>query len=161
MTNSEKLFLVASESYLKRYVFSHSAALPADGQEIDLKLFHQCPFTMNFTKSTLFQMVEQHLNSYDIKLNNVLFISDYDVQISLCRAGHAAAFCPQIILPTILKDNNNHSKGEQIHAFSIANSHQTLRFELIYNGLLHYPKYAWDCFKLLKDIARTQVQIDF
>lgn len=150
----EAIYLIASAAYLKKYLRLEADSLINMKSEADLRDFQGLPFVMNYGKSTTFQLLNQYISSHNIMVETVLSVSDYNVSEGICRSGGAAAFCPQIFLPTILKGNESCKKEDYIFAMPIHGLNQTLRFDLIYNGMTHYPKFTLDCFKILKQIAQ-------
>lgn len=155
---NETIYLMASAAYMKRYLGVTADSLTNMESEADLRNFRGLPFVMNDGKSTTFQLLNQHLSSNNIMVENVLCVSDYNVSEGICRSGEAASFCPQIFLPTILKGNETCSKDEYLFTLPIQGLNQTLRFELIYNGSIHYPKFTLDCFEILKKISQSYLE---
>lgn len=148
----ENVYLAVSGAYMDRYFGDRNTCLAAFREGADLAMFQNLPFTRNLSKSTLTQLVNQHLAERDIRVENVLSISDYDVQIELCRAGHAAAFCPLIILPSVMQSNRLYNDERRIFFFPIRDFRGTLRIDLVHNELVgpdEYPRYATRFFELI------------
>lgn len=57
----ESIYLIASVSYLKKYLGLEKEAIAGLRSGIDLKHFQGLPFAMNYGKSTAFQLIDQHL----------------------------------------------------------------------------------------------------
>lgn len=155
LLHRETIYLIASKGFLKNYFGEDDFD---SENKVDLQKFHGLPFVMNYSRSTTTALLEQHMTSLGISLKNIITVSDYDISANICRTGLAASFCPQMILPALLKENNNCSEEHQLCALQIKDLNQPMRFELVYNGMLHYPRYVKDCMTLLQKITQDYTQ---
>lgn len=154
----ERIYLVASMAFLRQNLHMAPEDLINSEREIDLRIFQDMPFVVNHAKSTTFLLIDQYTSIHNIKLNQVLSVSDYDVMASICRLGHTVFFCPQFILPSVLQENEHHGEEQALYAFSIKDFPYTLRFDLICNETVHYPKFALDCIQQIKDIVQASLE---
>lgn len=150
----ENIYLMASSEFLRNYPKIEPRNLINRRSEADLQKFRGVPFAMNYGKSTTFKLLNQYMADNNITVNNVLSVSDYDVSEKICRSGYAASFCPQIFIPTILKGNRTCEKEEYIYALPVKGLNRPLRFDLILNESIHYPRFAFDCFGSIRKIVR-------
>ena len=125
---------------------------------IDLKHFQGLPFAMNYGKSTAFQLIDQHLVTNGVTIDNLLSVSDYNVLEEACRTGYVASFCPQIFLPTIIKGNRSCPEERFLCILPVRGLERSLRFDLVYQDMVYYPKFAVDCFALLKEIVGSYLE---
>lgn len=150
----EHLYLIASKEYVRRYLPEKADGLLCHREAADLGDLDGVPLITNFSTSTVFQMLHQHLASAHIAIDNILSISDYFVADGISRSGCTAFLCPQIYVPTLLEQNRLHPPGQKLLAWPVRGLEQTMRFDLIYNGSIHYPRFARDCFSLIQEIVR-------
>lgn len=152
----ENVYLMASKAYLERCGRIDTASLVNMRSAVDLRDFDGLPFVMNYPISTTYRLLAQHMAAHGISVENILSVSDYDISEKICRAGHAAYCCPQIAVPAVMERNSGTSDGERIYALPIKGLENSLRFELIYNGMLHLPRFVLDSFDKVADIARRR-----
>lgn len=149
----EAIYLAASASYLKRYWGNTYENCELQASPIDLSRFNGLPFAMNNPASTVYQILEQHMISRQIHVDTVLSISNYGILEHVCRTGAAAAFFPQMFLPSILSGNQNFPPEQRLLVFPIQDLQATVTCSLIYNRNVHYPKFALACFDMLKEVV--------
>lgn len=154
----ESIYLIASVSYLKKYLGLEKEAIAGLRSGIDLKHFQGLPFAMNYGKSTAFQLIDQHLVTNGVTIDNLLSVSDYNVLEEACRTGYVASFCPQIFLPTIIKGNRSCPEERFLCILPVRGLERSLRFDLVYQDMVYYPKFAVDCFALLKEIVGSYLE---
>ena len=154
----ESIYLIASVSYLKKYLGQEKEAIAGLRSGIDLKHFQGLPFAMNYGKSTAFQLIDQHLVTNGVTIDNLLSVSDYNVLEEACRTGYVASFCPQIFLPNIIKGNRSCPEERFLCILPVRGLERSLRFDLVYQDMVYYPKFAVDCFALLKEIVGSYLE---
>lgn len=147
---NENIYLLISEALLKAY-------LPADldyreyfTSGVDLALFKDVPFIRNLPQSTMTLLIDQYLTQHNIKIKNIISISDYDVQIELCLSGQVAAFCPTMILQRVFTQKCINDHDHCLWIFPIKNMTSTLSTNIICNASVHYPRYTKTFFDLLQ-----------
>lgn len=151
----DKVYLIISDGILKRHFpdsFPYCKEQFREGA--DLNLFQNVPMVRNLQFSTLTNLIDQHINKYDIRLNTVLSISDYDTQIALCKSGTTAAFCPAMMLQQVIAKNQLYQPKEPINIFPIKGFEKTLRIDLVYHKNAYYP------FYIKKFIELVQQEVD-
>lgn len=153
LTN-DKVFLIISDQLLQKFFpDSYPSCKDLFYEGADLKLFEKVPMVRNLQFSTLTNLIDQHIDKYDIQLNTILSTSDYDTQIELCSSGITAAFCPSILLQHITDINQLRSSKNQINIFPIKGFEHTLRIDLIYLKTSLYPVY----FKKFIELMQQEV----
>lgn len=121
---------------------------------IDLAPF---PFCRNYQGSTLTNLINNHLNQTGISLNTQYYVSDYDIQLSLCRENATSCFCPSMILKHVFEQNQYLPEENQILSFSIQEIADTLSINLIQMRSVFQPFYVKQFIKRIKE-AIQQIQ---
>ena len=88
-----------------------------------------------------------------INVETVLSVSDYDISEKICRTGEAALCCPQIFVPPVLERNAAYGDDEYMYALPVKGLENSLRFELIYNAMIHPPRFVRDSFDKIAEIV--------
>ena len=150
----ERIFLVASGDFLRRRIGLTPEQLASGGTELVPRQLEGLPFILNPTVSTTYQLVEQYLRGQGITVNNIFSVSDYGITEQVSRQGHAAFFCPQMILPFALSGNQFAPEPQRLFALPVQGLLGELDSSLVYNGRAYRPKYTEDAFLLIRDIAQ-------
>lgn len=149
----ERIYIVATPLYLLERTCITPPRDDVSEEAVDLRDFNGLPFVMNYPKSTTYQLVAQFMASNDIVVENLLSVSDYDISEKICRTGLAALCAPQFFIPSILKGNRGCPENERLCAMPVLGLDCALRFELIYNGMPHYPRFVLNCFNKIEEIV--------
>lgn len=150
----EGIYLLASRSYLERYAGIDTSELVNVKSSADLHDFDGLPFVMNYPISTTYKLIAQYMAVEGIVVETVLSVSDYEISEKICRSGDAALCCPQIFVPRILERNIGCDDNEYVYALPVRGLENSLRFELIYNAMIHQPRFVSDSFDKIADIVR-------
>lgn len=151
LLKNEPIYMIATRRLLTRY-----GELPnsgGDGRERRIRLsdFPELPFVGNNSNSTFNQLIERYLNNWNIQLNMIFFISDYETQLQLCAKHLAAAFCPEIVLEKVAAYNQGRAKDEQIQIFCLDDFNDSLKIELVTHTHAHLPLYMREFAGILED----------
>lgn len=157
--SQETIYLMASASFLQHYAGINPDSLENLKTEMELEHFNHLPFATNGAISTLNKIIEQHMISRQISIQSIFSVSDYTILSGICRSGCVASFCPQMFLPAILSENKRSQKDRFLYAFPIKGLQQVLDCGLVYNNMLHYPKFILDSFSVLRDAVRESLVI--
>ena len=150
--SQDAVFFLASRPLLKKYAPGLLLqANPENGERVlslrDLAAFPMC---RNNRGSTLTTLIDQKTAQEGILLKDLYFVSDYDIQLSLCAEGLAGCFCPSMMLRRAAEINTGLKKEERILDFRIAEIKDTLSIDLIrlkYSFQPHYMEAFSDCFR--------------
>lgn len=156
----EGLYCMASSAYLRRYGLTNPDALNNLITPADLRNFQGLPFIMNNRASTTYQQAERCMAACNVSVDTVLSVSDYDILERICRGGEVASFCPRFFTPAILARNASFSPEERLYLLPISGLENALRFDLVYNGTIRYPRYARDCFRYVQEIVENYLSSD-
>lgn len=152
LLSHEQVCLLVSPAYLQRYLGEKAAKYLQPEAQVSLADFDALPFVMNHSTSTLSIFIQRYLAENDLRLDCRIAITDYNVIAQLCRSGEVAGFCPEFLCASILARNGDYPPEEQLSAFPVTEMGHPLRFELIRNGMLHYPRYIQSCFEEIQTI---------
>ena len=89
------------------------------------------PVVRNLSDSTINNVIDRHLNKYNLVLETLTYISDYDTQIALCGKNLGVAFCPTLILQRVLEYNQILPSDNQILIIPIFDLKEELQIELV------------------------------
>jgi DNA-binding transcriptional LysR family regulator len=152
----DKVHLIISDKVLSEYFAdSYPACKDHFRKGVDLKLFKEVPMVRNLQYSTLTDLIDQHINQFDIQLNTIMSTSDYDTQFELCISGLTAAFCPSILLQHVIDINKLRRSENHINIFPIKGFEQTLRIDLVYLKNALIPLYFKKFIELLHQEVRN------
>lgn len=149
----EGIYLMASRRYLERRAGMDTASLVNLKSAADLHDFDGLPFVMNYPISTTYRLLAQFMGVEGINVETVLSVSDYDISEKICRTGEAALCCPQIFVPPVLERNAAYGDDEYMYALPVKGLENSLRFELIYNAMIHPPRFVRDSFDKIAEIV--------
>jgi DNA-binding transcriptional LysR family regulator len=116
----EKLYLIVSDSLLKKYYPDINPDNSSDRKEIDLAKFLNFPFIMNTVNSISRRCVDEWLLDRHLQITPVLELPQLDVQILLSSCDYGACFCWSMYLPFIAERNQLQGKN-RLHVFSLKN----------------------------------------
>ena len=133
----EKLYLIASFSYLRQYLNfdpNHSG-----DRQLELYDFSGLPVAWNNSGSTTHSYLNSYLEMKGIGVKKFFASSDYTVLTQLCRMGDTAAFLPQFFLPGALRGNTGLPREKQLYALPLNEMGTPLHVSLIYNDTADPP----------------------
>lgn len=112
---------------------------------VDLKYFQNIPMTFYNETGALNTLLQQHLITHGIELNNVVcHTSECDVQIDLCLNNVTSAIVPRMLA-------NNFLQNDEIYFFPIKDFNYPLRVDIVSNPYLEKPLYLKAFISLLKE----------
>lgn len=119
----DQIFFVTSKQACANYL--------SKGEKLTPENISRFPVTRNLQESTLNNLVDQQLNSFNIALHSFYYTSDYDTQIAMCGQGFTSAFCPTMVLNRVFDYNNSHNKKNQIVILPISAISDYLRVDIV------------------------------
>lgn len=125
---------------------------------VDLSLFQDIPFVRNYPTSTVYSLIEKHINRYGINLKTIFSVSDYDTQFQLCASHQAAGFIPSLICRNILNYNRRVHEADYINIFPIKNLNDSLRIDCITLGYSFTPRYLEDFIRYLETEVKAEAK---
>ncbi|MDY2987297.1 MAG: LysR family transcriptional regulator [Peptoniphilus sp.] len=128
------MYIVINKNLFKKYFSKEQLQLFKHG--FDLNLLKDIPITMYYNTGALYQLMQQHILSHGIQLNKTpYFISECDVQISLCLNNTTCAIVPRMLSIHLL-DN------PEIFLFPIKDFNYPLRIDIVKNKYIDLPHYV-------------------
>lgn len=144
----EGIYLVATEGFLLR----HLGKTP---ERVSLASLRGLPLVTNHLQSTTWVLLERRAEQLGFALQPALRITDYGTLSAICRDGEYAFVCPQFFLSQLFEQNAVCMPEHRLHALAIDGLEGQLRFELISNGALQYPRYICALFDEIVQLTRT------
>lgn len=139
----DKIFLLGTTSFfMENMKISKKFLLTLMKKGISLKKIKGLSVVRNLSDSTLNHVINRHLNKYDVILDTLTYISDYDTQIALCGKGLGIAFCPTLVLQRVLDYNKLLPQNNQILIIPISDLKEKLQIDLVTFGEIPLPNYA-------------------
>lgn len=105
-------------------------------------------FVRNEEGSTLNEVIDRVLITHNINLNAQTFISDYNVQLSLCKVLGFAVFCPE----SIVFAENGPAEDPALRLYDIREVKDRMTISLVTNASRYYPESVKVFFSAVKDI---------
>ena len=143
---NERIYMIATRNLLARYGKLPDIGTSTGERSIRLGDFPGLPFVGNNSNSTFNQLIERYLNNWNVQLNMIFFISDYETQLQFCARHLAAAFCPEIVLEKVAAFNRSREAAEQIQVFL----NDFLKIELVTHAQAHQPLYMREFISLFE-----------
>ncbi len=150
----EEVFFIAKKSVLKQY--AHTEAIYEKTIEtgcIDLKEFLPIPMTGNNFGSSFTTLINRYFSAHNLNRDIVFSVSDYDLQIKICRKNNVAACCPKSVLPVVLQENE-FGEEEKLHIFRLHDMEDRLRLDLILHKELYVSQYK----QVFMDLVQKTIQ---
>ncbi|KXA28874.1 LysR substrate binding domain protein [Peptoniphilus harei] len=137
------LYLVINKKMFLKYFSQYE--LKSFKRGADLKYFENIPMTFYNETGALNRILQQHLITHGIELNNVVcHTSECDVQIDLCLNNVTSAIVPKMLA-------NNFLQNDEIYFFPIKDFNYPLRVDIVSNPYLEKTLYLKAFIKLLKE----------
>ncbi len=105
-------------------------------------------FVRNEEGSTLNEVIDRVLVTHNISLNAQTFISDYNVQLSLCKSLGLAVFCPE----SIVFAENGPAEDPALRLYDIREVKDRMTISLVTNASRYYPESVKVFFSAVKAI---------
>jgi DNA-binding transcriptional LysR family regulator len=147
---NESIHLLISEILLNTHFPNDPELRRRFSSGVDLALFKDIPFVRNLPQSQMTVLIDQYLSQNNVKIKNIMSISDYDVQIALCLDGQVATFCPIMILQRVFALNSTSGRNQCLYIFPLKNMTSTLNVSIIRNAFINYPRYVKTFFNILR-----------
>ncbi len=127
------------------YKFFDNSDLQSFKLGIDLNNFSEVPMVMYYKTGAMYTLMQQHLISHGVKLNNIPFYtSECETQIKLCLEGVACALVPKMLYKNFKSKND-------IFVFPIKGLEYPLRIEIVKKKNIYLPNYINAFCNVLKD----------
>ena len=150
----DEIMLVVSEKLMKQYLTDYQNLIHE--KNVDLRKFAEVPFVLpNFQTGKVNHVIREFLNSQNVKLKVKFNISDSETQLGICTTGECAALCPRMLLGYAKRYNQNCSKEERLHMFSLEGLYEKLRIDLVTHKHVIYPPYVQCFIDLVKEKVET------
>lgn len=111
-------------------------------------------FARNEEGSTLNAMIDRILSEHNICLKTRAFISDYNVQLSLCKTLGFAVFCPE----SLVFADSGLSQDSELQVFRIKEIKDRMTISLVTDASRYYPESAKSFFRSVKDTLQEKAQ---
>lgn len=103
-------------------------------------------FVRNEEGSTLNEMIDHVLTTHNIRLKTQAFISDYNVQLALCKTLGLAAFCPE----NLALAENGPADDPHLRVYRIRELKERMTISLVTDAGRYYPACAREFFRCVK-----------
>lgn len=134
----------------------HPTIKREEPKNVDLRKFAEVPFVLpNFQTGKVNHVIREFLNSQNVKLKVKFNISDSETQLGICTTGECAALCPRMLLGYAKRYNQNCSKEERLHMFSLEGLYEKLRIDLVTHKHVIYPPYVQCFIDLVEEKVET------
>lgn len=148
----DKVFMLIGEKLLFKHLEKRNQKMDSYSGAIDIKEFTDVPFVRNLKRSTITSLIDRHMNDNNLTLKTTFAISDYDIQINLCRQSLVAMFCPFTILGRVNEHNHTARNGERIHVFSVKDLDESLRVDLVTHKNALLPLYIQEFISQIEEV---------
>ena len=156
---NDPVYIIISNSLLKQsFEDKYMEYKKAFRGGVDLSLFENIPFVRNYPTSTINNLIDRHVNRYNVNLQTVFSISDYGTQLQLCASHQVAAFIPALICRTILKFNDMAGEDNHINIFPIKNLSESLRIDSITLKHSYLPQYIQDFICFIEEAVKAETK---
>lgn len=127
------------------YKFFDNSDLQSFRHGVDLNNFSEVPMIMYYKTGAMYTLMQQHLISHGVKLNNIPFYtSECETQIKLCIEGVACALVPKMLY-------TNFEEKSDIFVFPIKGLEYPLRVEIVKKKNINLPNYINAFCNVLKN----------
>lgn len=157
LIGKEKLMVVGTRSFFRQYHLSTSSPENWEtGNTISLQEFKPFPLIGNREHSTLLELVQSCLRENHLDCPQPISISDISTQIQLCRLGHTATFCNDVLAYPLIREVQK-DQEDPLLAFYIAGETHTMRSSILRLKAQVRPRYLEDFTnKLLEYMKEIQ-----
>lgn len=157
LIGKEKLMVVGTRSFFRQYHLStFSPENWETGNTISLQEFKPFPLIGNREHSTLLELVQSCLRENHLDCPQPISISDISTQIQLCRLGHTATFCNDVLAYPLIREVQK-DQEDPLLAFYIAGETHTMRSSILRLKAQVRPRYLEDFTnKLLEYMKKIQ-----
>ncbi len=143
--HKEPIVFVASTNMLLA-----NGILP-DAEMIRCKELERFSFLVSPSFSAFRKKISLFCKSTGIYLNEIICISDFELQLMLAAKGQGACFCPQMLLGTINNLNQSATEGSRLHAFKVENLTMISDFQLVTHRLAHKTTALTELIQSIQD----------
>lgn len=152
---NENLYLVISDNMLQQYFPDSFPTCKEHFQKgVDLALFQQVPFIMNYPGFNSREVLEAYLEAQEVRLNCVLELTQQDMHYMLSAQDYAASFCWSMYIPSIQQLNQNRSLSH-LNIFPINGLTTSNQIVLVTAKGKILPSYGRDLIHLLKNYCSS------
>jgi hypothetical protein len=136
--------VVGTRSFFSRYSRKNKDLSSwKTGDTLSLETFTPFPLIGNREHSTLLELVQSCLRENHLDCPQPISISDIGTQVQLCRLGHTATFCNDILAFPLIREVEK-SQEDPLLAFYIANETHTMRSSILRLKAQVRPRYLED-----------------
>lgn len=144
LSNEEIYFVASRELLLKN-------GISACAEQISLAELERFPYLLSPEDSQIRKKIKPFCDREGLMLNEVITISDYEMQLTLALQGIGACFIPEMMLRHIEQLNLLEPESKQLCALKIKNLTETTRLSIVTHRLAYKSK-PLKCFvRLLKE----------
>lgn len=150
----DQIHFITTRNQIARYnpiLFQKNAA----HEPLSLADIQNFPLCRSALGSTVTELIHRLALQQNLTLNDYCYISDYDVQLSLCSDGLTSMFCPTLILDRILTHNQTAPSEQQLLFFHLSDIHEEIRMDLFQNHTPYEPPYVKMFIQILKQTTST------
>ena len=122
-----------------------------DATTVDIADYADLPFIRDLSGSTTSFLIDPFLESRNIELNNIINVSEYAVQASLCKRFDAAMFCAKSF--AYYKEGSIVQAG--LRTLELEGLGHTVDISLMTSRNRHYARCATDFFQTIRDSLDT------
>lgn len=154
----ERLMVVGTRSFFSHYYQGPDA--PAQwktGDTLDLQEFQPFPLIGNREHSTLLELVQSCLRENHLDCPQPISISDIGTQIQLCRLGHTATFCNNILAYPLIEEVGA-TQNDPLLAFYVAGETHTMRSSILRLKAEVRPRYLEDFTEGLLEYMKERTE---
>lgn len=129
---NEPFYLVVSNTILQRYFssdFPRCKLRFANG--VDIREFQDIPFVGNSPDSHFYELTSQYTRQAGVKLNEIFWMDNGLVHLSLVQQGAGACFLPLMQKQRIVEMNRSASAAQQLNAFPLKGHTGSSRISLV------------------------------
>lgn len=157
LIGKEKLMVVGTRSFFRQYhLGTFSPENWETGNTISLQEFKPFPLIGNREHSTLLELVQSCLRENHLDCPQPISISDISTQIQLCRLGHTATFCNDVLAYPLIREVQK-DQEDPLLAFYITGETHTMRSSILRLKAQVRPRYLEDFTnKLLEYMKEIQ-----
>lgn len=109
-------------------------------------------FVRNGEGSTLNAMVDRVLSAHSVSLNTRAWISDYNVQLALCKTLGLAAFCPK----SLALAASGIADDPQLQVYRIRELNERMTISLVTDAERSYPACVREFFRCVKHTIKAE-----
>ncbi|WP_368487941.1 LysR family transcriptional regulator [Clostridium sp. BJN0013] len=96
----DKLVIIVSDKILRKYCHnSYEYIISHSGEDMDIRLFKDCPLLLLSSENHIRTIIDQHLRQKSVKPNIIMMSENVETLIALVVKGIGLTFCPHMLLP--------------------------------------------------------------